>query len=104
MEGREAKHVFISKYSQNTMFHCSWEQIFLHEFVSLVWLREKGYTFSNASSSTLSYIPKQVNNSDSAFCYCGLEKEEPTDEKCRLCSSNLRARIELSVRKGKKLV
>ena len=88
MEGREAKHVFISKYSQNTMFHSRWKQIFLHEFVSLVWLREKGYNFSNVSSSTLSYIPKQVNNSDPAFCR-GLEKEEPTDEKCRLCSSNL---------------
>jgi len=34
------------------------------------------------SSSTLSYIPKQVNNSDPAFCYSGLQKEEPpTDEK-----------------------
>lgn len=43
MEGREAKHVFISKYSQNTMFHSRWQQIFLHEFVSLVWLRAKGY-------------------------------------------------------------
>ena len=28
MEGRGAKHVFISKYSQNTMFHSRWQQIF----------------------------------------------------------------------------
>lgn len=41
MEGREAKHVFISKYSQNTMFHSSWEQIFLHKFVSRVVKRER---------------------------------------------------------------
>ena len=44
MEGREAKHVFISKYSQNTMFHSRWEQIFLHEFVSLFWLKEVNNT------------------------------------------------------------
>ena len=58
MEGREAKHVFISKYSNNTMFYSRWEQIFLHEFVSLLWLRGKGYNWSNANSSSLSYIPK----------------------------------------------
>lgn len=55
MEGREAKHVFISKYSQNTMFHSRWEQIFLHEFVSLLWLRERGYNCSNVNSSTVLY-------------------------------------------------
>ena len=74
MEGREAKHVFASKYSQSTMFHSRWQQIFLHEYVSLMWLRAKGYNCSSANSSTLSYIPKQMSNSDPAVCYCGLEK------------------------------
>ena len=54
MEGRGAKHVFISKYSQNAMFHSRWEQIFLHEFVSLLWFRERGYNCSNVNFSTLS--------------------------------------------------
>jgi len=45
MEGREAKHVFVPKYSNNTMFYSRWEQIFLHEFVSLLWLRGKGYNW-----------------------------------------------------------
>ena len=81
MEGREAKHVFISKYSNNTMFYSRWKQIFLHEIVSLLRLRGKGYNWSNANSSSLSYIPKQVNNSDPAICNCGLQKGS-TDNKC----------------------
>ena len=103
MEGREAKHVFISKYSNNTMFYSRWEQIFLHEFVSLLWLRGKGYNWSNANSSSLSYIPKQVNNSDPAFCNCGFQKD-PTDNNCIICSNNLRAKIEASVKEGKNLI
>lgn len=103
MEGREAKHVFISKYSNNTMFYSRWEQIFLHEFVSLLWLRGKGYNWSNANSSSLSYIPKQVNNSDPAFCNCGLQKCS-TDNKCIICSNSLWAKIEASIKEGKNLI
>ena len=43
VEDREAKHISISRYSKNTDFKARWEQIFQHEYVSLVWLREKGY-------------------------------------------------------------
>ena len=32
MVGREAKHVFIAKYSKNTNFVSRWEQIFQHQF------------------------------------------------------------------------
>ena len=104
MEGREAKHVFVAKYSNNSMFHSRWEQIFRHEFLSLVWLRGKGYNCSNATSTTTSsYIPKQVCDADPRFCYCGLQKEAAADDKCRLCSCHLRRKIEISVRERKNL-
>ena len=45
MEGREAKHIAISRYSQNTNFFGRWAQIFRYEFVQLIWLREKGFFF-----------------------------------------------------------
>ena len=45
MEGREAKHIAISQYSQNTNFHSRWAQIFHYEFVQLIWLRAKGFFF-----------------------------------------------------------
>ena len=47
MEGREAKHVFIAKYSQNTLYQHRWQQIFRHEYVTLLWLRSRGYNFPN---------------------------------------------------------
>ena len=45
MEGQEAKHIAISRYSQNTNFHSRWAQIFHYEFVQLIWLRAKGFFF-----------------------------------------------------------
>lgn len=69
-----------------------WEQIFLNEFVSLLWLRGKGYNCSNANSSSLSYN----NNSDPAFGNCGLQKGS-TDNKCIICSNSLQAKIEENV-------
>ena len=43
MEGREAKHIAISRYNQNTNFHGRWPPIFRYEFVQLIWLRAKGF-------------------------------------------------------------
>lgn len=42
MEGREAKHIAISRYCKNTAYLHLWEQIFRHEYFSLIWFREKG--------------------------------------------------------------
>ena len=38
MEGREAKHIAVKRYCQNTNYHGRWIQIFRHEFVHLIWL------------------------------------------------------------------
>ena len=43
MEERESKHMTIARYSQNTNFSGRWGQIFSHEFVKLIWLREKRF-------------------------------------------------------------
>jgi hypothetical protein len=73
MEGREAKHIAISRYSHNTAYLYRWEQIFRHEYISLIWLREKGYnTKVNVTSTKLRYIPKRVTTSQE-FCNCGLD-------------------------------
>lgn len=36
MEGREAKHIFIRKYSVNTLQSQRWDHIFRHEYISLI--------------------------------------------------------------------
>ena len=97
MEGREAKHVAISRHSHNTTYLYRWEQIFPHEYISLIWLCEKGYnTNINASSSKLRYIPKRVANSQE-FCNCGLHVN--MDGQCRFCSHSLRSKIKVSIEK-----
>lgn len=98
MEGREAKHVFIHKYFANTSYQCRWQQIFRHEYVTLVWLRERGYNISKQLSSNLTYIPKACTD-DPMICYCGLEKDTSANE-CRFCSHSLREKIKTSISKG----
>ena len=65
-----------------------WKQVFRHEFISLIWLREKGCNLTSASSNKETYIPKRAFQSD--HCYCGL----PVAEKwCEYCNSPCRTQI-----------
>lgn len=98
MEGREAKHMAIRRYSQNTNHHARWMQIFQHEFVHLIWLRERGYGGEDISRSKQTYIPLRVTNGQA--CFCGFDKG-PEEDKCCYCSHNYRAQIEKSVQLGK---
>lgn len=98
MEGREAKHIAISRYSQNTNYGMRWQQIFRHEFLSLIWLRERGYNLDNYIPSKDRYVPNRValNN----FCFCGCPKPE-VSERCGYCSHPHRQAILLSCQSGK---
>ena len=74
MEGREAKHIAISMYCANTAYTQRWQQVFHHEYISLIWLRKHGYdnVSSSCTDSSISYIPKQVRDKDPNYCDCGL--------------------------------
>ena len=103
MEGREAKHIAIARYSKNTAFLNRWQQLFRHEFISLIWLREKGYnTKHSLPPGRPSYIPKRVKH-DSNFFNCGMLKDLLSDSQCRLCKHSLRAKILLSLTQCKPL-
>ena len=93
MEGREAKHQAIARYAQNSTFNTRWQQVFHHEFVSLIWLQEKGNNLTNTTSSKETYIPNRV--SEPNFCYCGMPA---TDTMCKYCSHRFRSDIVNSVR------
>ena len=41
MEGREAKRHALSRYAQNSTYYNRWHSVFRHEFISLIWLRER---------------------------------------------------------------
>lgn len=98
MEGREAKLMSISRYSQNTNYAMRWQQIFHHEFLSLIWLRERGYNLCNYSPSKERYFPKRValNN----FCFCGCPRPE-VSETCGYCSHPHRQAVVLSCQLGR---
>ena len=57
MEGREQKHESIYKFSRNTTFQNRLSQIFCHEFVQLVHLRENGYDDVEYNKRKSSYLP-----------------------------------------------
>ena len=91
MEVREAKHISICRYSKNTNYKKRWEKIFLHEHVSLIWLRERGYNREKPiRSCNLRYMPKRTIDNPNCFCYCGLEKEGSAGLGCIFCSDPLR--------------
>ena len=100
MEGHEAKHVAISRNSQNTNFSGRWEQIFRYEFVQLIWLRERGHFDEEHNSSRQTYIPPRVSNEES--CFCGFDKAD--QERCPYCLHRYRKQIEESVESCKLLV
>jgi hypothetical protein len=92
MEGRESKHVAISKYCVNTNYNSRWQQVFMHEYVSLIWLREQGYNVTKpVTSSGLKYIPKRALDNE-CFCYCGMDKPV-SSPLCKYCSHPFRSKI-----------
>ena len=108
MQGREAKHVKLAKYVDNT---CNvrksmrWWIVFRHEFVCLLWLREMDpFSLSyrqEKRNACESYLPKRVRDSDNRFCYCGLLKSSADDNGCTICMSTVMNLIKQSVVAGK---
>ena len=88
MEGREAKHISIARYSHNTIYRSRWEQVFRHEYISLLWLRKRGYNIDKHSSVSVHYIPKRATENPD-YCYCGMEKA-PQISRCTFCQHKLR--------------
>ena len=108
MQGREAKHIKLAKYVENT---CNvrksmrWWIVFRHEFVSILWLREMDpFSVSyrqEKRNACESYIPKRVKDGDDRFCYCGLLKASPSDGGCTICTSDVMHLVKKSVVTGK---
>ena len=62
MEGREAKHVSLARFANNTHHSTRWLQVFRHEYMSLLWLRENGcdsvkYTHTHKTNTSLQDAP-----------------------------------------------
>ena len=51
MEGREAKHISISKYCKNTAYSHRWKQFIQHKCISLIW--QLLHDYANVSKQLL---------------------------------------------------
>ena len=108
MQGREAKHIKLTAYVQNT---CNinknqrWWMVFRHEYVSMVWLREldpHSITYRPEKKKACdSYIPKKVAEKNVLHCHCGLLKSNSGDDECPLCMSSTMKLVKEAARKGK---
>ena len=92
MEGREQKHQQISKYIKNTTFQNRWPVVFRHEFLQLIYLRERGYDKKNYIKKLVKYVPDVQKN---CCLKCGLEH---ISGKCKICDSNFMKKIESSIK------
>jgi hypothetical protein len=112
MQGREAKHIKLAKYMENTSNvrkSQRWWTVFRHEYVSLVWLRQKDPANNNYKDPAAkqkdfiqnSFIPRYVQTHDLKYCYCGLMKANKDDEKCFICGHELSAFSASSAMDGK---
>ena len=58
----EAKHIVLTKLSENSSSKNQWFDIFQHEFAMLIWLPENGFTTCQYKASKGVYIPKRDNS------------------------------------------
>lgn len=98
MEGREAKHVTLAKFTHNTQFSNRWTQVFRHEYVSQFWLRENGCDETVHKDTVGLYVPKRCSTPQ--FCYCG-EPKQVAEQQCMFCCDPLRDIISKCVVEGK---
>ena len=84
---------------ENTTYQPRWYEIFRHKFIMLIWLPEQQHEPCLYTPSKSVYIPQRVFN-DNSYYYCGLQKPDPADQSCSMCSDNLMKLIHVSVREG----
>ena len=73
MQGRKAKHQRLGEHAKNTTHKKKWQQIFRHEYVTLVWLREQNPYHDTCCKTKFKYVPSRCNTDN--FCNCGLPKD-----------------------------
>jgi hypothetical protein len=98
MQGREAKHQRLAQYAKNTTFKNRWHQIFRHEYMCLIWLRQQNPYRDDYCKTNFKYVPIQCGTDN--FCHCGLAKSSMT-AKYKICITAIMKDISLSVKSRK---
>lgn len=94
MQGKEAKYQKLATYAEFSLPKDRWEKVFLHEHMSLIWLRQQNPHLVKYSKSKLQYIPKRCCTRE--ICFCGLPKQQD-ETGLKYCQSPLMAEISACV-------
>ena len=94
MEGREQKHQAIKRYAEKTTFQDRWGRIFRHEFIQMVYLREKGFDTKIYRKRPTTYLS---DTTDSNCRKCGLTFER--GDMCLICDSTAMKSVEKEIAK-----
>jgi hypothetical protein len=94
MQGREAKHVSISRFAEHSLPSNRWDLVFRHEFIITCYVREHDPHSALYRSKKVSYVPSLANTDN--ICYCGYPKET-NQLKCEFCLDPLRVSISKSI-------
>ena len=76
----------IKRYAHTALYTDRWDYIFRHEYIQLIYLREKGFDQVRYCSKRNVYIPAV----EEGKCDCSLEL---VDSKCIVCDSSLMSSI-----------
>lgn len=98
MEGRESKHVSLARFARNTHHSTRWVQVFRHEYISLIWLRENGCDLVKHTLTKNKYIPARCFTP--TFCHCGNQKPQG-EAKFTFCSHLIQQTIDDCIKQGK---
>ena len=90
MEGREQKHQMVMKYAENSTPQEKWKYVFRHEYIHLIYLRERGYDSKRHISTKSQYLPI----AEEGKCECSLRL---VDSLCELCNSDIFLNISKSL-------
>ncbi len=99
MEGREAKHVSLARFARNTHRSTRWLQVFKHEYISLLWLRENGCDSAKYKLTKNKYIPARCFTLQ--FCHCGQPMVREQVRSCNFCNHSFHHMINDSIKQGK---
>ena len=75
MQGREAKHQKLAQYAEFSLPKERWQNVFLHEHMSLIWMRKQNPHLVKYQKSKDSYIP--TRSYSAGVCFCGLYYQSP---------------------------
>ena len=94
----ENLNMSLARFARNTHHSTRWVQVFRHEYISFIWLRESGCDLVKHTPTKNKYIPARCFTA--TFWHCGNQKPQGK-AKCTFCSHPIQQTIDDCIKQGK---